>query len=341
MKKYIVLLLSLIAVSNTAYTQTFEWQASFLGIADNREYFNSVHYPQTILGARGAFEAGLRFEKEHKLRFGINYLYEYGAENLLEENRDVTMYYAFDNENYKIIAGMFSRKGRLNYPLALLTDTLLYYRPNVEGLMAQIDKKHFTQNLWADWTSRQTDTIRETFLVGTSGRFWYGAFFIENYIVGYHRATPMIKNDMTIRDNYGLSLGAGFNLSQHTILDSLRFSFNYLQSYDRDRIDGIWRTPKGVYVWATLGYKNYRFDITSYAGDRQRLVWGDAFFKETYYTRIDMNYTLLKYKYVHADFCWTLHIAEGDLDNQQRLNIWVDIGGKSRINQANETIKTK
>jgi len=329
--KRIALFLLLIICFEGGISQTFEWQASFFGITDNREYFNPIQYPQTIFGARGAFEAGLRFDEIQRIRFGINYLYEFGAQNEFEQNRAITMYYEYNKKPFKLMAGMFPRRGQIDYPLAMLTDTLLYYRPNMEGLLAEVRLKYLKQNLWVDWTGRQSEVIAEAFVWGTSGRISYGNLFFDDYIIGHHRSSNMVDKDATIRDNYGMSLGVGVDLSAKTILDTLSLSVNYLQSADRDRIDGIWHTPKGFYLNLKSSYKNFAINAISYFGESQRFAFGDAFYTAQNYTRIDLIYKLIKTQNVSAEFCWSLHIADGDKDNQQRLLILVNLGGERNI----------
>ena len=69
MKKLTIILF--LCLSIAVKSQDFEYKILFEGIGDNREYFYDGAYPQTILGTRGAFETGVKFDN-HRLRVGLS-----------------------------------------------------------------------------------------------------------------------------------------------------------------------------------------------------------------------------------------------------------------------------
>ena len=116
-----------------AIGQNLEWQAGFDGFLDNREYQSSIQYPQTIFGARTWLELGGNINRVHHLRAGLNYMYEFGSAVDAIKPLPV-LYYQLDWKPFNFYIGAFPRRNLLDYPLALLTDTLNYYRPDIEGM---------------------------------------------------------------------------------------------------------------------------------------------------------------------------------------------------------------
>jgi len=148
--------------------QQFEWQAGFDGFLDNREFHNSFQEPQTMFGSRFSIELGGSINKEHRFRGGFNYLYEFGGPPDAWKPNPV-LYYQYDKKPFTFFMGAFPRRRIINFPLALLTDTLNYYRPNVEGVYLDVKGDWGYQDVFLDWTSRQTDTEFEQFMFGLSG----------------------------------------------------------------------------------------------------------------------------------------------------------------------------
>ncbi|HSH20754.1 MAG TPA: hypothetical protein VLA03_09890, partial [Draconibacterium sp.] len=103
MKKFFTILF--ILTSFWGKSQNFEYQVLFEGIGDNREYFNDLAYPQTILGARVAFEVGVKFDN-HRLRGGLSQLQEFGSD-IDAQKPKLTLYYQFNNNQQEFLFGAF------------------------------------------------------------------------------------------------------------------------------------------------------------------------------------------------------------------------------------------
>ncbi|MEE4284617.1 MAG: hypothetical protein V2I31_00665, partial [Mariniphaga sp.] len=166
MKKQIFIVFVLIPI--LGFSQNFEYQLLFEGIGDNREFSNSNKaMSQSILGSRGAFEIGVEIDN-HRIRGGLSQLLEFGSDLDYHKPR-LTLYYSYSDHQKDFLFGAFPRRGRIDFPLAMLTDTLLYYRPNIEGMFGEVRWDWGHQNGFVDWVSRQTDIKRENFTVGFSG----------------------------------------------------------------------------------------------------------------------------------------------------------------------------
>jgi hypothetical protein len=102
---------------------------------------------------------------------GANAIHEFGAQPYFLKVNPVA-YYSFTGKSWLFNAGAFPREGLLDdYPRAILNDTLRYYRPNVEGLLARVHNEHFTETGWIDWVSRQTQYRQGTVFVWFSGKY--------------------------------------------------------------------------------------------------------------------------------------------------------------------------
>src|SRR5690606_4867547 len=192
-----------------AIAQNYEYQVLFEGIGDNREFSNSNKaMSQSILGSRGAFEIGLEIDG-HRIRGGLSHLLEFGSE--LEYHKPkLTLYYQFSDAKKDFLFGAFPRRGRIDFPLAMLTDTLLYYRPNLEGLFGEVRWDWGHQNGFVDWVSRQTDVNRENFMAGFSGEIFHNKLFFENHLLLFHDAGPAIDIPGDhIKDYLGFALQGG------------------------------------------------------------------------------------------------------------------------------------
>ena len=92
----------------------------------------------------------------------------------------------------------------------MLTDTLLYYRPNIEGMFGEVRWDWGKQNGFVDWVSRQTDIKRENFMAGFSGEIFHKNLFLQNYVLMFHDAGPAIDIPGDhIKDYMGFALQAG------------------------------------------------------------------------------------------------------------------------------------
>src|SRR5690606_5363606 len=103
----------------------------------------------------------------------------------------------------RLYMGLFPRHGLLDtYPRAVLNDTLLYYRPNVEGMLLRYENSKVMQQVWIDWTSRQTAENKEQFLAGISGEVRFRWFFFTHHVMMWHDAGTAVKGENdNVRDN--------------------------------------------------------------------------------------------------------------------------------------------
>src|SRR5690606_16035598 len=110
-------------------------------------------------------------DSTHRIVAGANFLQEFGDQKFLKDLSPI-LYYQYVNSKWNFYVGSFPRQNLLDdYPRALLNDTLNYFRPTVEGILAKYEYKGLRQTLWIDWTGKQTKVDREKFLFGISGKY--------------------------------------------------------------------------------------------------------------------------------------------------------------------------
>jgi len=304
--------------------RSFEYYFPFNGFADNREYTNTVHPPQTIFGARISPEVGFLLDSTHRLRVGAHVMKEFGSrQNAYQVNP--ILYYQYNKPEVGFYMGFFPRTGLLDqYPLALLNDTLRYFRPNVEGTFLRVNVGRGYQTAWIDWTSRQTEIERETFLTGFSGKQNIGRFFLDNYFVLYHYAGPAVEiPDDHIRDNAAFMVRAGMDFPKRIFFDSLSLQVSWLVSFDRLRNVYDWRTPSGFEYSFFLRKKNFYCNTLLYSGDRHSIAYGDSFYKAPVYGRADFGYNFFRRGSMQMKFVFSLHYIEEKLDHQQLLTVFI------------------
>lgn len=319
MKKLFFVLITFVALAGRS--QDFEYQVLFEGIGDNREYFNEIAYPQTILGVRGAFETGVKFDN-HRLRGGLSFLQEFGSD-IDSQKPKLTLYYELKNEHNEFVFGAFPRRDKINFPLAMLTDTLLYYRPNIEGMYGKINWEWGHQNGFIDWISRQTDYNSEIFTAGTSGEIFARNFFLQNYILMTHDAVPIIRTpDTHIEDYVGFALQGGIRTQNKSKLQGY-IKAGILESSYRDRaVSGSFQTAVSIFAEANGRFGNFGFKSVLNSGAGHKFAYGDLFYRAENYLRTDVIWYFINHEKIKGKFNLSFHIIDwNDLDQQQQLSV--------------------
>ncbi len=301
--------------------QKFEYEVTFEGIGDNREFFSGEAYPQTILGSRGGFEAGLA-TGNHRIRTGLSHLFEFGSDIDFHKPK-LTLYYQYLNERKEFKFGAFPRRGTIDFPLAMLTDTLLYYRPNIEGLFGRVNWDWGFQYGFVDWVSRQTDLKRENFMAGFSGKIFYDKFFLENHLLLFHDAGPAIDLPGDhIKDYFGYAFRAGIRTPGETEFQG-HLKAGILTSMFRERtVTNGFINETTLFAEAQGRYKNYGIKSVLSSGGSHKFAYGDLFYRVENYLRTDVIWYFINYKRVKGKFNLSFHVIDwNDLDQQQQLSI--------------------
>ena len=333
MKKFYLSLFVSIITATASLAQTVDVDFNGLGFLDNREYKDFVARSRTYSGTRTALDFGLNIDSLNHFVVGVNTMHEFGAIPFFIKV-DPVAYYHFQSAHWLFNAGEFPRAGLLdNYPRALLNDTLMYYRPNVEGLLARYQTAHFMETGWIDWVSRQTTVEREQFLFGFEGKYrpsLSGPFYVSHFVFLMHDAgAEILLPGDHINDNGGMQvrLGLDFTNKQH-LLDSLSFEAGGMMSLQRSRgIDGF-QTPKGVVASAYGGYGRFAAFDEFYAGQGSYINYGDAFYEKKFYDRLDLIYTPFIAEGLKGQFVFSIHRTPGFTSNQEAFRVIYELGRK-------------
>ncbi|MDX1285903.1 MAG: hypothetical protein R3182_12860 [Draconibacterium sp.] len=317
----ILLLILFVLCFVSGRSQNYEYQVLFEGIGDNREFTKPLAYPQTILGSRGSFEVGVTSDN-HKLRGGISELFEFGSDIDFHKPK-LIMYYQFDDEQKEFMFGSFPRRNKIDFPLAMLSDTLLYYRPNIEGFFAEVNWNWGKQNGFVDWVGLQTQEQREQFMAGLSGEIFKNNLFLQNYFLLFHNAhTKYNLPKLHIKDYFGYALQAGIRTSESSQLQG-DIKGGILTSMYRERsvTDGFVNSSS-VFFELNGRYKNFGIKSVLSSGDGHNFNFGDNFYKAENYWRTDVIWYFINHTNVKGKFNISLHAVNWDyLDQQQQLSI--------------------
>ncbi|WDF54906.1 hypothetical protein [Mucilaginibacter sp. KACC 22063] len=338
-KKFYLLLSFCLITSISSFAQgSLDIHFNGFGFLDNREYKAFIPRSRTYSGARTALDLGLNLDSLNHFVVGVNGIHEFGAKPYFLKV-DPVAYYKFESHSWLFSAGMFPRAGLIdNFPRAMLNDTLMYYRPNIEGLLARYQNAHISFTGFLDWVSRQTATDREQFIFGQSMKYTpsvNGDFYIKDYFMMLHDAGPAVSipNDH-IRDNGAAQVRLGLDLTKHTSLDSLSFEAGGMLSLERTRENdgGGFKTPKGFVASAYLGYRRFAFFDEFYAGQGHMVTYGDSYYEKKMYNRLDIIYTPFLFHNIKGQFILSLHFSPGQFnDNQEAFRITYDLGRKKLV----------
>ncbi len=311
----------LMANAFSVKAQKPEFQLLFEGIGDNREFGRGPLLSQTILGTLGAFE--LRFTANgHNLTTGLSHLFEFGS-NMNYHKPNLIFYYQFEDKSKSFHFGSFPRRSLVDFPLAMLTDTLMYFRPNIEGMRGEYRWEWGHQNLWVDWTGRKTDVVREAFTAANSGEFRFSNFFVQNYILLNHLAHSKLRGENDhINDNFGYSIMAGWRSPSNTSFSGY-LKAGILGSVYRERSvsDGFIHA-KSLIAESYLKAGNLALWNTLHAGKGHILTTGDPFYRVDNYLRADAIWHFINHKQVKGRFNLSFHLSDWKyLDHSQQISI--------------------
>ena len=300
-----------ILVSLSCQAQEPEFYLNFDQILDNREYFTDYAKHQTFFGARINPGLSFSFDTTHQLHTGINYMYEFGG-TLMGVTPQIDLYYSYNSENLQAYFGSFSRRERLDYPLMMLTDSLNYYRPNMEGTSIRYSWEWGTVHGWVDWTGRATEDTRESILAGIDATFSAGMFYISPKTTRYHLArTEAADDNNRLRDDGSVMLLGGIDLSDRILLDRFDFSTGLASTYVRARpADFQWFN--GWFSQLEMKYKIFGIKGVYYRGGASPLLYGDRLYSSGNYGRVDLFVDPFKNPRISSKIGWNFHILPGD-----------------------------
>jgi len=337
MKKPLFLWISFLLIMTEGFSQEKTWNVGLFSFFDNVEFGGSgVKVPQTMAGVMVSPEAGLRWDTVHRISIGMNLMHEFGSRTAIE-NFYPLAYYEFSGRSFTFIMGAFSRERiAKNYPRLFFQDSLYYYRPNVEGICAELIREWGHVDLWLDWTGRQSAEVNEAFFAGISAKYKENVFYLSHSGYMFHFASkkdPLIEE--ALHDNMLFRTSMGMDLSGRTFLDRLDISAGWVAALERARADNTgWIKLHGMLLEARAEFRGIGLFNTYYHGDRlmhfygdhgNDLYWGDPAYRSGNYNRTDIYLKFFRSRMLDMELTWSLHFLESTVYHEQMLKVKVDI----------------
>lgn len=324
----IFLLICIHQLSGQSQNKTIRFDVNFWGYADNREYKAPNTLDKTIIGTLISPTLQFQIEENHNLIGGIHYQKDFGSRS--EHTVKPIIYYNYQSPKINFYIGHIPRLKVLpDVHGAALSDTFLYDRPNLEGLMFHYKSKLNEQKIFVDWTSKQTEEHREQFLIGWMGKTRMKNFYFSNDLLLWHNA--LVKNsdeDQHVQDNGMLMARAGYDFSDKLLFDSLTLDAGILMGMDRVRTEYDFRFTKGFISHLYMGYKAFSLKNTLYLGQGHNLPNGDKHYTYDKYDRVDLGWSPFRSKAVEAQLLLSLHFVPNYTSSQQTFTLKYNFGQK-------------
>jgi hypothetical protein len=313
------------------------WKARVFSFFDNTEFSKSEYQvPQTMSGIQLAPELGLRWDSVHIVSAGVNLLHEFGSSEPADKLY-LTAYYEFQKKPFRFLMGAFPRESVLDkYPRIFFQDSISYYRPNVNGVFWEIHSHKNYMNVWLDWTSQISETVRETFFMGLSGRYNQGIFYLQHFGYMFHYAKdldPVVEKG--IHDNGLFLTSVGIDMSGKTFLNVLDINAGWAAGVERARAeDSGWIINNGFLLETRIEYKMLGVLNSLYLGEGQMtfyddhsndLYWGDPIYRAGNYNRTDFFINFIRNNKVNVNLTYSLHFAEGNVYHEQLLKASINL----------------
>lgn len=343
MKKLSLTILLIILIASRLSSQDFFWKASLFSFFDNLEFAGSeVKKSQTMAGVTATPEIGLKWDSLHSIAVGANLIHEFGSPDFFDMIYP-TAYYQYKSWPFTFIMGAFPRTmAGEKYPRMFFQDSVAYYRPNINGLFFEYHPGRGHINAWLDWTGRQSETVREAFFAGLSGRYSFRNFYVRHYSYMFHYASrldPVIHQPL--HDNMLFLTSLGWNLSQSSFLTKLDLSAGWVLSLERERTgDAGWISGNGLLAEICAEYNFAGILNTLYVGKGMmnfygdhgnRLYWGDPVYRAGTHDRLDMYIKFLRREKTDISLTWSMHFMEGSVYNEQMLKVRIDIENSGKL----------
>ncbi|HON51786.1 MAG TPA: hypothetical protein P5243_08425 [Bacteroidales bacterium] len=323
LKKHIITIIILYISNIFAYSQTTISHTSYECIGDNREYFSPYGFPQTILGSRISQDFIIQTDSLHSITLGGKYLLIHGA-NQFANTPVITAMYTYSNNYVTFKTGSFPMQRNM-FPLAMYTDSLYYFRPNMQGALVSYSNKMGFWNIEEtgifDWLLQENYGANESFLAGISGTLWYKNVFNKHYYYYRHHATDTPTGNKAVEDNGSVLLTLGY--ATHTPI-TLSYEIGKLITWQELR-GSMEKYSGGLFTQATISYNRLKADATYYFGDPTYLPLGDPLYRSGNYARINTSLEFLKSKHVQGIFSFCTHIIAHEINFSQQLSILVNI----------------
>ena len=334
MKNNLLLAICLM-ISLNGFSQKPIWGLDFLSFFDNREYNDHYAISQTYFGTRVTPEAGIALDDHQKVMAGVGILFENG-EKPLQQDPDYLLYYQYNTGKFSANAGYFPRSRLMgNFPNVFLRGNFNYYQPNMSGLLLQSKSNKGFAEIGIDWNGLRTDSVRESFLLLSAGKYSVNRFYGGYHFTYFHFARAWdAPETQHLVDNALVQMFVGYNFTPAHKIDSIYAQIGYIQGAERIRGVGTSFMPGGLY--AEIFYKHKKLGVKNslYLGDHQmnlynvkdekgvaygkRVYWNEPFFQSNIYNRTEFFWNISETKYTTVKLS-SVHQFDGDSFGWQQI----------------------
>lgn len=310
------------------------WSVYMSAVFDNREGDTKYAPAKTFFQTQLAPEIGISLHDDrHRIAGGVVWTQPIGCQ--WEGYRlSPTVYYRYQSKGLRFAMGMFGRDQLYaELPNYIWNDSVKYSQRNIRGAMigCRNEKGYFQALL--DWRGMQTQTQREAFnIIATGercysgGKFLWGGAAIMNHLAKDKSGDP----DQYVVDNflYNPYVGVDFAKIAASPLDSCTLRVGVLGDLTRDRGDGEWKTPMGVWADLDISWKFLELKNTFYAGGKLFPLYGkygyildqgEPYYAASLYNRTSVSATFLKRKFMSLKASLDFNVAPSFFNFYQRL----------------------
>ncbi len=319
----------------------FEWSIDFRSVFDNRECDARYTDCKTFFLAQLSPEIGVSFsDRRHLVSGGVVYTQPIGCE--WDGHRlSPTLYYMYKVPRTRFALGMIPRRHLIReLPNYLMSDSANYFQSNIRGAMVALQRPDGFFQAFIDWRGMQGEKRREAFhIIGQGewqrpgGMFMAGGVGMLNHLARRKNAPASER----VIDNFVVNPYVGLDLTPKVSpIDSLSLRVGPITSITRNRAEGGWIVPIGL--WAELDMSWWRLSLqnTLYVGNKplfplysqfgSLLNDGEPYYASKFYNRTSLLGHIFVYKdMVNLDAALDFHVAERNFTFYQRLILRVFI----------------
>ena len=304
--------------------QEVEWSIDASMLLNNREGGEDRSTPdETFFFTRLAPEIGISMlDGSHVVKGGIVW-YQPMTDDLNGYKVLPTLYYRYNADNgWHVTAGLMPRSLMVQRaPRYMWSDSLNYVQPNLRGIMAQLVKPAGYAELAVDWRQMQTEKQREAFTImfNTDWRI-AGPLGLGGHIQYSHLAMSRGHgDDQHVNDDLVINPMISLDLSNRTILDSLRLSAGAIIAMERDRGTDKWERPAGFIATMAARWRWLELDESFYTGQPlmplynkfgSQLIQGDPYYNSKTYSRTDLIFHIVNNRFVDLTGSLSLHASD-------------------------------
>ena len=162
----------LFSIAQEGFSQDLLWKVGVYNLFDNSEFDRSdIRASRTMNSTQLQPLIGLGIEEKHRIMAGVDLVKEWGSKRLLDNVVPIA-YYQYFTPRLEFLVGAFPKRSLLErYPRNMLSDSVLWQRPAINGFFLGYNAEQSYANLWLDWTGGERNSVVESCLIGRGGRW--------------------------------------------------------------------------------------------------------------------------------------------------------------------------